>query len=95
MTLEEFKATLEEGNPPLGLSEMLEALWHDAKGNWDKAHQLAQGINNADGAWVHAYLHRVEGDEGNASYWYRNAGKSFCKLSLEEEWETLVNEFLT
>ena len=80
MTLTELKATLEAGSPPSGLPATLQALWHDARGDWDAAHRVAQDIDNADGSWIHAYLHRKEGDAGNAAYWYRRAGKAVtCK----------------
>jgi hypothetical protein len=72
----------------------LEALWYDANDNWDKAHSIAQEIDSRDGAWVHAYLHRREGDHGNASYWYHRAGKSVSRMSLEDEWESIAKELL-
>jgi hypothetical protein len=70
------------------------ALWHDAKGDWTAAHQTAQDIDNATGAWIHAYLHRKEGDSSNASYWYRRAGKPVSHESLESEWEQIVTTLL-
>ena len=76
MTFETFKATLGDPAPPVGLSPVVQALWHEAKGDWNEAHRLAQSQDDADGAWVHAYLHRVEGDLANAGYWYRRAGKA-------------------
>ena len=90
MDMESFKASLEAGEPPAGLSPLLEALWHDANGEWDKAHRLAQDQDNETGAWVHAYLHRVEGDESNAGYWYRRAGKPHCSAPLRQEWEEIA-----
>ena len=69
MTLDEFRTATKEAAPP-AVSPLLRALWHDARGEWDAAHQVAQDVDDADGAWVHAYLHRKEGDVGNASYWY-------------------------
>jgi len=71
--------------PPL-----LHALLLESSGDWDSAHKIAQNDPSSDGSWVHAYLHRVEGDMGNASYWYRNAGKSLPEMSLEEEWEYIA-----
>jgi hypothetical protein len=93
MTLPEFKATLDSATPP-AVNAALVALWHDAKGDWDAAHATAQDIENETGAWVHAYLHRKEGDASNAAYWYRRAGKAIAKASLEEEWESIVTELL-
>jgi hypothetical protein len=93
-TLTEFKATLAADTPPPGLSAPLLALWHDARGNWDGAHRVAQDIESADGAWIHAYLHRKEGDASNAAYWYRRAGKPVSRAALEEEWEEIANALL-
>src|SRR6478752_2991228 len=70
----QFLATLDDRQPP-GVSPLLDALWFDARGQWDKAHALAQDIDGRDAALVHAYLHRKEGDLGNARYWYRQAGR--------------------
>ncbi len=93
-TLSFFKSSLKEPHPPLSLSNALQALWYDANGDWDKAHDLAQIEENAISNWVHAYLHRKEGDQFNASYWYRRADKPVCKLSLDEEWEQIAAELL-
>ena len=90
MDIASFKDSLNADAPPAGLNPLLEALWHDAKGNWDKAHKLAQDQDNEAGAWVHAYLHRVEGDESNAGYWYRRAGKPHCGSPLKQEWEEIA-----
>jgi len=94
MTLAEFKASLSQTTPPAELSKVLHALWEDAKGDWDRAHQLAQSVSNADGAWVHAYLHRKEGDLSNAAYWYANAGQHMPNTSLEAEWEHIAQALL-
>lgn len=94
MTFAEFKQSLKSSELPIGINQELKALWYDAKGDWNKAHDIAQDINNSNGSWIHAYLHRVEGDLGNANYWYSRTGKSMPAASLEEEWENLVNEFL-
>ena len=81
-------------NPlPDGVSKALEALWHEAQGDWEKAHDVLQD-GNADCDWVHAYLHRKEGDETNARYWYRRASKPFPGMSLEEEWEDITKALL-
>ena len=89
MTLAEFAAGDSEG-----LSGPLLALWWDAKGDWQQAHEVAQDIPGADGAWVHAYLHRKEGDLPNAAYWYRRAGRKVASGDLREEWESMVAELL-
>jgi len=94
MTFEQFRATLTGNEPPHDLSSELRALWHDARGDWNAAHQVAQDIDSQSGSLIHAYLHRKEGDLSNASYWYRRAGRSVVKDSLEEEWKRLVNEEL-
>lgn len=90
MTLDEFRASLADSHPPAPLSPPLQALWQDAKGDWDRAHEAAQAGEDADSAWVHAYLHRKEGDAANAGYWYRRAGKPAARGSLDDEWTTLV-----
>lgn len=95
MTAEELKkSAASDSRPPEGLSGLLQALWHDQKGDWDRAHELAQDIGGADGAWVHAYLHRKEGDPGNARYWYSRANRPESHRSLEEEWEEIAAELL-
>ena len=86
----DFKATLSNAAPAPNLAPPLAALWWAAKGNWDQAHKIVQDEDDANSAWVHAYLHRVEGDLGNAGYWYRQAGKAVAKDSLEDEWERIV-----
>jgi hypothetical protein len=95
MTIEDFKRSLGTNEPPADLTPALTALWWDARGDWDKAHSSAQDDEGNDGAWVHAYLHRKEGDRGNAGYWYRRAGKSFCERSLPEEWLSITQELLS
>ena len=91
MTPAEFKASLSGAAPAAGLAVPLAGLWWAAKGNWDQAHRIVQDDGSRDAAWVHAYLHRVEGDLGNAGYWYRQAGKPAAKDSLEAEWERIVS----
>ena len=87
-SLEEFKSTLSENHPPKDWSEALRALWFDAKGNWESSHDIAQEIHSTMGSWIHAYLHRKEGDQWNARYWYDRAGKRFPSIGSEEElWE--------
>jgi hypothetical protein len=94
MTLDEFKTSVTGTTPPARSSTLLQALWHDAKGDWEKAHALAQSVEDADGAWVHAYLHRKEGDSSNASYWYNRAGRSFSRTSLQAEWDDIARYLL-
>ena len=89
-----FEASLKNVTPPHTLAAPLAALWWDKKGDWDKAHKLVQDEDSADAAWVHAYLHRVEGDLGNAGYWYRQARKPAATGALDDEWETLVAALL-
>ncbi len=90
MTLEEFKAS--DGKE---FSGALLALWWDARGNWNRAHEVAQDVAGRDGAWVHAYLHRKEGNTGNAAYWYRQARKPVERGELREEWESIVMDLLS
>ena len=94
MDVQEFRKSLQSEEPPQGLSTALRALWWDANGNWEKAHELAQERDDPAGMLVHAFLHRKEGDPSNAAYWYRRAGHSPSTASLEEEWQTLVGTFL-
>ena len=94
MTLSEFKSSLNEPNPPEGLSTQLEALWYDGKGDWKSAHNLADGPSDKLSARVHAYLHRKEGDIWNADYWYRRSGETRPEISLKDEWEMLVERIL-
>ena len=89
-----FKASLGAAQPPASLSGALQALWWEAKGDWDKAHECAQADEGKAGDWVHAYLHRKEGDASNAGYWYRRCGTNPASGSLDAEWEQLVTAFL-
>lgn len=93
MTVEEFRATLADSAPPAAIPALV-ALWHDAKGDWARAHEVAQDVDDESGAWVHAYLHRKEGDEGNAGYWYRRAGQPHAHDSLDAEWARIVSALL-
>lgn len=92
MTVEDFKATKRDAVPTL--SPLLRALWHDARGEWEAAHQLAQDVNDVDGAWVHAYLHRKEGDLGNAAYWYERAKQPVATDDLAAEWDRIAQHLL-
>lgn len=94
MTLDDFNASLKDGAPPKNVAPELKALWHDAHGDWDEAHRIAQDIDHRNGAWVHAYLHRKEGDLANASYWYRHAGRPVATESLDAEWKSIVEALL-
>ena len=96
MTFEEFKQSLKSEAPPLQLNELLQALWYAGKGDWEASHNIAQNIHSNDGSWIHAYLHRQEGDVSNASYWYRRAEKKMPSnaVSLEKEWEAIVIQLL-
>ena len=95
MTLDEFTSTLTADAAPPALSSALVALWHDAKGNWTRAHEVAQEVEDVTGSWVHAYLHRKEGDETNAAYWYRRAGKPVEHGPLDAEWTAIVTVLLS
>ena len=90
----DFKASLSDAAPAPNLSPPLAALWWAGKGKWDTAHRIVQDEDTADAAWVHAYLHRVEGDLGNAGYWYRQAGKPVATASIESEWDAMVTALL-
>jgi hypothetical protein len=94
MTADDFRASLAQENPPAGLSAPLTALWWDAKGNWAPAHNLVDSLESKDGMAVHAYLHRKEGADSNADYWYARAGRTFNRPTLEEEWSALVEGLL-
>ncbi len=90
LTFEEFKTSVDNANAPEGLNPWLEALWLDARGDWDGAHEIVQETNDDYGNWIHAYLHRKEGDRANATYWYRRCGRSFPEYDLSEEWDKIA-----
>lgn len=90
MTITEFRKSLAGDALPPRLPGLAAALWHEARGDWDRAHQIAQEVSTRDGSWVHAYLHRKEGDLGNARYWYGRAGKAEPGISLDAEWEEIA-----
>jgi hypothetical protein len=94
MTLEEFRTSLSRAEPPGDLDLALTGLWWDAKGDWHKAHESAQQDEGPAGSWVHAYLHRKEGDTSNAGYWYRRAGRSPSRTTLEDEWAEIATALL-
>ncbi len=89
MNLEEFRKSLSGDGPPEGLGPALSGLWWDGKGDWTKAHESAQQDEGPDGSWVHAYLHRKEGDSSNAAYWYERAQKPVARTSFENEWNEM------
>ena len=95
MTLDEFRDSLQRPAPSPELSFALAGLWWDAKGSWEQAHESAQQDEGPAGSWVHAYLHRKEGDASNASYWYSRAGKAPASGSFEQEWLEIAKELLS
>ena len=90
MTPAAFKHSVADATPPEGVAGPLAALWWAAKGDWDKAHKIVMNDEGREAAWVHAYLHRVEGDLPNAGYWYRTAGKPVARSPLDEEWAAIA-----
>ena len=94
MDLTALKESLSGNTPPPNLSVYLKALWYDAKDDWKKAHELIQDIPDKNASWIHAYLHRKEGDTWNADYWYSKAGKKRPSVTLAEEWEQITEAFL-
>ncbi len=92
MSIDEFAAVCREAQAPASLPESLRALFWDARGDWDKAHAVAQGILTPEGSLIHAYLHRKEGDLGNARYWYDRAGRPVPRGTLAEEWRAIAME---
>jgi len=94
MDLQHFTGSLSQLEPPLDLAAALAALWWDAKGDWTRAHALVDELETRDGMAVHAYLHRKEGSDSNADYWYRRSGRDFHRPSLEAEWTALVEALI-
>ena len=94
MTVEELKKSTKNEAPPENVNTLCEALWYEKKGDWKTAHQLAQAVHSHYGSWVHAYLHRKEGDFSNASYWYHRANKPVSDKSLIDEWEEIAKEIV-
>ena len=94
MTLQEFRTSLSHHEPPPNTGHALAGLWWDAKGDWTRAHESAQQDEGPGGAWVHAYLHRKEGDASNAEYWYGRAGKTPSRASFEQEWTEIAEALL-
>jgi hypothetical protein len=94
MTIDDFSQSLAAADPPNELTPALRGLWWDAKGDWARAHECAQADESQAGSWVHAYLHRKEGDRDNAAYWYRRAGKPASGAALKEEWQNILKQLL-
>ena len=94
MDIDEFRHSLAASAPPTGMSQLAQALWYDAKGDWTRAHEIVQSVKGKTSARVHAYLHRKEGDADNANYWHDRAGTKMPKIPLEKEWQALVDELL-
>jgi hypothetical protein len=94
MNFQSFVESIPGNEPPGKLSVYLNALWYDAKGDWHEAHSMIDHLHDETACWVHAYLHRKEGDFSNADYWYRRAGKKRPEISLQEEWDMIVKELL-
>ena len=89
MNLEEFRKSLSTSTPPENISSHLKALWYAGKDDWEASHNIAQDIHDKNGSWIHAYLHRVEGDTFNANYWYNKAGRRMPGYSFQQEWEEI------
>ncbi|MEO6734001.1 MAG: hypothetical protein ABIN01_22455 [Ferruginibacter sp.] len=94
MQFEAFQQSIKDETPPAGISMYLLAMWQDGQGNWDKAHKVVDSLEDTTACWVHAYLHRKEGDSWNADYWYSKAGKKRPDVSLQQEWEAIVRSLL-
>lgn len=94
MNLDEFRKALSQPSPPTGLTHVLAGLWWDGKGDWKRAHEAARQDEGIEGSWVHAYLHRKEGDQDNAAYWYRRAAKPVCRETLDAEWLSILEALL-
>ena len=94
MDMKSFRESLSQSEPPDGLSQALAGLWWDAKGDWAKAHESAQQDEGPAGAWVHAYLHRKEGDASNAAYWYGRAKTPPSRSSCEDEWQEIASSLI-
>jgi hypothetical protein len=94
VTLEELNVSIKTGVAPTSASKPVMALWHDARGDWEKAHECAQSDSSREAAWVHAYLHRKEGDSSNAAYWYSRAARTVSNVPLDQEWSSIAQELL-
>jgi hypothetical protein len=95
MDFSEFKLSLKKEVCPQGLNIYARALWLEGRGQWEQSHELIQDLTDRNAALIHAYLHRKEGDQWNANYWYSRAQAKPCQFSLQEEWDELAKEFIT
>ncbi len=95
MTVDEFKQSLGNAEPPANIDEVARALWYGGRGDWGRAHRIVQEISGSNAAWVHAWLHRQEGDGWNADYWYQRAGRPRSELPLAQEWEEILSALLS
>ena len=95
MDIDSFVQSVTNSTPPETISIYLKALWYDAKGNWNKSHEIIQELTDRNASWIHAYLHRKEGDNWNANYWYNRAGRNMPNISLDEEREQITKEMLS
>lgn len=94
MDVAAFRKSTETSEPPITDDAALAGLWWAAKGDWAKAHSVVQADESSAAAWVHAYLHRIEGDLGNAAYWYRRAGRTPASGALDQEWDAIADTLL-
>jgi hypothetical protein len=94
MTVDELRSSLRNPQPPPSLPALVRALWFAGRGDWDAAHAIAQDVEAPEGAWVHAHLHRKEGDTSNAAYWYRRAAKPVCTRDFDDEWSDIARSLL-
>jgi hypothetical protein len=94
MNLARVEQSLSDTEPPPGLPPLVTAMWYERRGEWDRAHEIAQDLPGADAAWVHAYLHRREGDVANAGYWYRQAARPVPRGPLDDEWRAIVDALI-
>lgn len=94
MNFETFRSSLTATKPPDGLTVYLQSLWHDGKNDWEASHNIIQDVNDKTASWIHAYLHRKEGDVWNANYWYTKAGKRMPGYGLDQEWEEIVTALI-
>lgn len=94
LDLARFELSLDSDEPPPRLGVALDGLWWARRGRWDVAHELVQDDTGTDAAWVHAWLHRDEGDLPNADYWYRRAGQERPEYAVRDEWRSIVTTLL-
>lgn len=94
MQFETFQQSIKAATPPVNLTVCLLAMWYDGQGDWKKAHSLVDSLEDDTACWVHAYLHRKEGDTWNADYWYRKAGRKRPDIGLQQEWDLIVKAIL-